>query len=252
MKKLFLLMLAMVMSFTLVACGANNDENNAAVQAKMDETTTLGQEINSWYKDNGYLEGDSAAEYQTAVDTLTTQMDDLKAAHQEILDAGGYSDEDAATMAQTLDTTIKGFKEVKEDLKAIEKEPVAGEEGSKGYNMTDLEDQITEAYMGVTDAEEGFYYAGNADGTLTVILVADPKTAETASFVGKCEDAGDNQLTVTDEMTGNTLTFGISKQDDGTILLDLGDLGQATIASCEPSVVLEAMQVINDNGVPVL
>ncbi|MDF2613277.1 MAG: hypothetical protein K0S71_1063 [Clostridia bacterium] len=251
MKKIFLLMLAMVMSFTLVACGGNNDENNAAIQVKMDETKTLVQEINDWYKDNGFLEGDTAEEFQKAVDTLTAQMDELQASHQEILDAGGYSDEDAAAMAQTLDAAITGFKEVKEEQKAIKKS-VEEEEASEDYNLTDLEGEMTEAYMGVTEAEEGFYYASNADGSLTIIIVADPKTAETASFVGKSEQVSDNQLTVTDETSGTSLTFSISPQDDGTLLLDLGNLGQAVIAECEPSVVLEAMQVVNDNGIPVL
>ena len=128
----------------------------------------------------------------------------------------------------------------------------AAEESSDEGSLKDLEGQMAEAYMGVTEAGEGFYYAGNEDGTFAIILVADPKTAETASFVGKCESAGENQLTVTDDASGTTLTFGVTAQDDGTLLLDLGDLGQANIAKCEASVVLEAMQVINDNGVPVL
>lgn len=148
--------------------------------------------------------------------------------------------------------TVSAEKTVETSTEAESAEEEAVEEESEEGTLTDLESQISEAYMGVTDAGEGFYYAGNQDGSLAIILVANPSTAETASFVGKCEQVSDNQLTVTDDASGTTLTFGVAAQDDGTLLLDLGDLGQANIAKCEASVVLEAMQVINDNGVPVL
>lgn len=126
------------------------------------------------------------------------------------------------------------------------------EEGAGEASLKDLEAQIAEAYMGVTEAGEGFYYAGNKDGTFAIVLVADPSTKETASFVGKCEKVSDNQVTITDDASGNTLTFGVTPNEDGTLLLDLGDLGSAAIAKCEASVVLDAMQTINDNGIPVM
>lgn len=135
---------------------------------------------------------------------------------------------------------------------AATEEAAPAEEGAEEAKLTDLESQIAEAYMGGTDAGEGFYYAGNADGTFAIVLVADPNTKETASFVGKCEKVSDNQVTITDDASGNTLTFGITPQEDGTLLLDLGDLGSAAIAKCEASVVLDAMQVINDKGIPVM
>lgn len=40
MKKLVLLVLAMVMLFTLVACGANNDKNDAATPAKEEQSAS--------------------------------------------------------------------------------------------------------------------------------------------------------------------------------------------------------------------
>lgn len=164
-----------------------------------------------------------------------------------------------------LSMTACGSKETKQETKvetsapakeaAAEEEAedeVAEEDTAEEAKLTDLESQIVDAYMGITEAGEGFYYAGNEDGSLVIILVANPETKETVSFVGKGEQVSETQATVTDDATGNSLTFGITPQQDGTVLLDLGDLGQALIAKCETSVVLEAMQAINDHGIPVM
>lgn len=159
-----------------------------------------------------------------------------------------------------LSMTACGDKAAKEDTKteqaaetSAEAAPAQEEKaGSEKFSLKDLEGQMAEAYMGVTETGEGFYYAGNEDGTFAIILVADPNTKETASFVGKCEQVSDTQLTITDDETGNALTFGIAPQEDGTLSLDLGDLGKAMIEKCEISTVLDAMQTINDHGIPVI
>lgn len=130
MKKLFYLFLAMVMSLSLVACGANNDENNAAIQAKVDEAATLAQDIIAWYTDNGYLEGDSAVEAQATVDSLAAQIETLKTANQEFLDAGGYDDDMLASKLASMDTVIASLQKVKDELLAYG----VSEEGNKEIN----------------------------------------------------------------------------------------------------------------------
>lgn len=118
--------------------------------------------------------------------------------------------------------------------------------------LTDLESMVDVAYMGITEAGEGMYYAGASDLSFAIVLFANPETRETASFVGPCTDNGDGSLTVSDETSGLTLTFSVYQLDDGSWYLDLGEqLGGAVLAECEVSQVLEAMQVINDGGIPV-
>lgn len=126
MKKLFLVILALVMCFTLVACGENNDENNAAVQAKVDEAEALVEEIISLYEDTGYAEG-----REEQLDTLRGQMDQVKANHQEILDGGGYDDETAAAFIATVDTGIEGYTKILDTLNAA-LESVEGEQEVEG------------------------------------------------------------------------------------------------------------------------
>lgn len=130
---------------------------------------------------------------------------------------------------------------VTEDTKEFEEEDL--EEDTEEFDLSDLEEVITEAYKGLTNSAEEFYYAGNDDGSFTIILVVNPETGETTSLVGACEQGDDNLFTVTDEDSGSSLTFSMDPQDDGGILLDLGDLGQAVIAKVDTSYVLK---VIND------
>ena len=107
MKKLIVLVLAMVMMVTLVACGGNNDENNATVQAKIDEADGLLQEIYNYYNDNGLLVEGSAD--QTDMNNLLLNMEELKATNKKIIEDDGYSDEETATMVTAMDEDIASY-----------------------------------------------------------------------------------------------------------------------------------------------
>lgn len=112
MKKFILLFLAMVMAFSFTACG-NNDENNAKVQALIDESVALTQEIYDWYNDNGYLED---AAYKAGADDMMAQIEELKKSHQTIIDGDGYSDDDVVTMQEAVGSDIANFKEILANL----------------------------------------------------------------------------------------------------------------------------------------
>lgn len=116
-----------------------------------------------------------------------------------------------------------------------------------------LESQLSEAYMGITEDGIGVYYAGNDDGSLGILLFADPDSKETATFVGIVEQVGKHALRITDDSSQSTMTFGITRLEDNTLLLDLGeDIGKAQIEACEISEVLDAMKTISENGNPLL
>jgi len=116
MKKILIVLLVITALFTFVGC-TNNDENNAAVQAKLDEADGLVQEIYTWYEESGLLEGDYEAEFRPQVDQLLSTMEETKGYHQQILDDGGYSDEQTVTMLEALDSDIAIYKKALEETK---------------------------------------------------------------------------------------------------------------------------------------
>lgn len=127
MKKLFLFILVVVMSFTLVACGeANNDENNAVMQAKIDELEALSQELISWYEVNGFLEGETASQFQPIVDNLSDSTEEIIALHKKQIDDGGYDDEDVERISIPLVEMIDKCKIAIEEQKAYDVSAVAG------------------------------------------------------------------------------------------------------------------------------
>lgn len=110
MKRVLSVVLALVMCLTLVACGGNNDENNAAVQVKIEEADTLVQEIYNLYNDNGYLGENGDPDANAAMDGLLAEMEEIKVRNEEIVDGGGYSDEDTETVIAAIDSDIESYK----------------------------------------------------------------------------------------------------------------------------------------------
>lgn len=124
MKKILLILMVVVMVFALAACGGGsdgeNDENNAVMQAKLDKAEMLVVEIRSWYEEGGYLDGDMAEDVEALLGTLEGPVEEMKVEHQGILDAGGYTDEDVATLTPFLDNTIAEFNTILEEQAAYD------------------------------------------------------------------------------------------------------------------------------------
>ena len=102
------------------------------------------------------------------------------------------------------------------------------------------------AYMGASNLGETFYYAESPDGTEGVMVVLDPETNNYVSFVGPVSNPSSTQVTITDESTGNTLTFEVTAAEGNAIAIDLGEQGSAVLAECSPQEVIEAFATINE------
>lgn len=108
--------------------------------------------------------------------------------------------------------------------------------------------EIPNAWMGMNEEGETFYYAESEDYGCMVIL--NPDTSEYFAFAGPTTLVGDNQVQIEDEETGVTLTFEVTAADeDGNLVINMGDqLGEAVLAACDIDEVLEAFDVIAENG----
>ncbi len=113
MKKMIGIILMVLMLFSFAACG-NNDENNGIMELKMDEAQTLVTEIGALYVENGLLEGDHAATMQPILDQLNADLASLQTSHQEILDGGGYDEEDLKFVGDAIDSVIEIYKQEKQ------------------------------------------------------------------------------------------------------------------------------------------
>ena len=179
MKKVIGFALMIVMLFSLVGCGANNDENNAKVQVKMDETEKVVQDIVSWYEENGYLEGEVATQMQPIVDSFQAQLDELKASNQAVLDAGGYSEDEATEMIATLDQTITELNKILEQQKT----ELGSNVGTLTEKYNTLVDLVTDATAKAEEngwtADEAFISEQNAAADYINLVSTDLQKPET-------------------------------------------------------------------------
>ena len=107
---------------------------------------------------------------------------------------------------------------------------------------------ITEAYAGVSEAGEAVYWISNSDSSQVGIFFLDANNAANVSFMGPAtmtQQNGENLITVTDQVTGNTLTFGIASNGDGTVTIDMGnELGKAVLAPTDINDTIATIQAI--------
>ncbi len=105
-------------------------------------------------------------------------------------------------------------------------------------------------YMGVSDKGETFYYAESTDGSNKgVMVVLDPSSGNYVSFVGDVSNPQPDYVEIKDITTGNTLTFQVTAADqDGNVVIDLGDQGKAVLAKCDISEVVDAIKKIDQYG----
>ncbi len=105
--------------------------------------------------------------------------------------------------------------------------------------------------ISTSEITETIYYVGNSDGSKTGIFFLDADNMANVSFMGPAtvtQQNGENLITITDELSGNTLTFGVAKNDDGTITIDMGnELGKAILAQADVAETVNAIKTIQTN-----
>ncbi|MFA9464670.1 MAG: lipoprotein [Velocimicrobium sp.] len=133
MKKLVLFMVVAVLLFTLVACGQSPvkdddlavntegnvenseeeteeqmriDENNAVIQPKLDALEATIVEIETVVADNNLDQ-----KYQSVIDQLREELDEVTKNHQAIIDMGGYL-EGTSDFEAAVDKEIENNKEI--------------------------------------------------------------------------------------------------------------------------------------------
>jgi len=117
----------------------------------------------------------------------------------------------------------------------------ASEEASGDWY--DYADVFTTTYYGITAANEPVVFVMNDAEDFAVLAVVNPDTMESVSFVGEMTLSDDGLYTITDTTSNLSLTFSAEFYEDGSVALDMGDLGSLAVMPCEQS---EAFDLLNE------
>lgn len=126
--------------------------------------------------------------------------------------------------------------------------PVGEEAPTYVLNYDTIAAWVNGGYLGFSDAGEAILLVFNADMTMGGMIFGDPASGDAASFFGELTDNGDGSVTITDEVNGLSITFGVEQVSDTVMALDMGEeLGAAQIEAASLDVLLESLRGAIDN-----
>lgn len=210
-------------------------------------------DIYGFYKDNSFFgqwveeETDVLGVYSLASDGEYTAL-----AMQFANDDGTLDDENMETYLVQIneeENVLELYDPDSLELTAtLEPYEATGDEADYNQTYQDMGDLLTECYSGQTEAGETFIYAANDDGTFCSVLVINDQD-EFVSFIGEGTfDEENNTVTIDDEVSEMSLTFGVTVNDDNTLTLDMGDLGSATVEEATLAVAVQGLKYAVENG----
>ena len=210
-------------------------------------------DIYGFYKDNSFFgqwveeEEDVLGVYSLASDGEYTAL-----AMQFANDDGTLDDENMVTYLVQInedDNLLELYDPDSLELSAtLEPYEATGDDADYNQTYQDMGELLTECYSGQTEAGETFIYAANDDGTFCSVLVINDDN-EFVSFIGEGTfDEENNTVTIDDEVSEMSLTFGVTLNDDDTLTLDMGDLGSATVEEAFIAVAVQGAKYALENG----
>ena len=210
-------------------------------------------DIYGFYKDNSFFgqwveeETDVLGVYSLASDGEYTAL-----AMQFANDDGTLDDENMVTYLVQIneeENVLELYDPDSLELTAtLEPYEATGDEADYNQTYQDMGDLLTECYSGQTEAGETFIYAANDDGTFCSVIVINDQD-EYVSFIGEGTfDEENNTVTIDDEVSEMSLTFGVTVNDDNTLTLDMGDLGSATVEEAFIAVAVQGLKYAVENG----
>ena len=169
------------------------------------------------------------------------------------------TEQPAASEADSQEDTAEEAAEETEEVAEEETEEV--EEAAA--------EEVEDESAGAEDYEEifsnlGNYYVGESDDETTAMLMAtdddltvgclalyEYDSKESGSWMGNITvDEENGMMAIADEENGTEIGFSVEESEDGGYLLDMGDLGTATVYDTDLSTFAELMNEIDEGGEP--
>lgn len=137
-----------------------------------------------------------------------------------------------------------------EEVVSLPDEPIPGptepEEEEDPYAF--FYDNMDEGYLGQdTSGNDVVWMAGPVYAVLAFVS----PDGESASFVGELVDHGDGTASIADTSSGLEITFGVVLLDDGSVMLDIGDLGEIYLEPSDVDTAVDALMLIDAFGTAV-
>ncbi len=259
-KKLMAGICTAVMVGSMVAPVWATDEKAAEDSVDEDVTEAMvglwqddAGDIYGFYKDDSFFgQWKDEEEDVLGIYSLTTDGEYIVLAMQFADDDGTLDDENMVTYLVQInedENVLELYDPDSLDLTAtLEPYEATGDEADYNQTYQDMGELLTECYSGETEAGESFIYAANDDGTFCSVIVLN-EDDEFVSFIGEGTfDEENGTVTITDEVSEQALTFGVTANDDDTLTLDMGDLGSATVQEAYVAVGVQAFKYAVENG----
>lgn len=234
-KRLLAILMAAVMSMSLIACGGGKDEgttnNNAAVEQN-DAADTEGAEFSEEQAALAQEYLDLCEAFDVAADRVNNTPDLLEQEEivntmNEVADALISLDEcfgDPAllteeVMVQIKDTIEKGYLFIDEVNVLVDGEEV----------VEDLASVLTIAWAGADEDENTYYFVCDEEVTYGLLVVLSADMTQNLNCVGEIVENEDGTITIVDE-TGYTATLATEEVDGGLIVTIDNELEVAMVS----------------------
>lgn len=124
--------------------------------------------------------------------------------------------------------------------------PASGQEETYTLDYNAIASWVDNGFIGNDASGAPVVLALDSTGDYAVIIFGDNSDMTAASFAGAVTYAGD-YATITDEANGMALTFSVAEVGDGTIALDMGDIGSAVVTAATRENVLATIKIAIEN-----
>lgn len=162
---------------------------------------------------------------------------------------GGSSSSSASTASTSSSTTAASSSTSSAASSSASSSAVSLSDMSENEVRSVFEQAVasmSEFYKGSSQASEGVYYAGAQAGQNSILAFVEPETQRAASFIGPATVSESGLVTIKDETTGNSMTFAVIANEDGTLTFDMGDTyGKATMSECSSTEIVDILTQIS-------
>lgn len=162
---------------------------------------------------------------------------------------GGSSSSSSSTSSTSASTATESASSSTEASSSASSSAVSLSDMSENEVRSVFEQAVasmTEFYKGSSQAGEGVYYAGAQAGQNSILAFVESETARAASFIGPATVSENGLVTIKDETTGNSMTFAVIANEDGTLTFDMGDTyGKATMSECSSTEIVDILTQIS-------